>query len=933
MTEISKFKIEVVRDPNKFDYYTPEDESRFCELIKESGAYSLFLYSRNVLTGEGVKWLDAGDKSVRTVARGGVMYAPVSFFRDFLGKEVKSEDGFLPLVGTCEELGVCAKTYNDGLLCIVGGEVIDSEIKKNPRLIYAGGYATLGKYDASKFTSDDYKIAKKKWVESIVGNEEINDLSIPEVKEKVEAAEKNYEAALAKFHRDPDAIILFGEKPPTDSHDLNTQYDAIRSFAIAWAMPGSKYYHDERVLSDVLFGLEWMYLHMYGEAEIENRGWRSAYDYDWWHWFVGASELLTDVLFLIEEHVTMEEKTKYLRCFRWVVTFMRQGYFQNCATSRIKVCTKCALLLEDGEWMENEFYDYDLLNEINEEGEGPHIDFINWTHVYPYNFVYGNNNLCRVLFVGAMLGGTPLEFTSPKQYNLFKIAKYMFDPIVYRGRASQIFVGRCIGSEFALGADTLTQLLPMIGLYGEDEDDFIRRMIKRNSVAPEVVSAVKRQCQLPELKKYIDILNDESLSYENDYEIGHAYFTGDRAVQQRNDYAFTVALCSDRHPSYESINGANKLAWYTGDGALYLSTKNDSHTFDAANFFVNEKVMMNVPGTTVDTQKRIPWSHRVGLSGASDFAGSLAMNGKFVTAAMDYHAYDYHGETNPASDGDYGGGYLPHTNDLNAKKAYFLLDKECVCLGAGITSTTGYPVKTVVEDRSLVVNDGEIRGTDRTAVDGTVLSVSDFEETLFDRPRFVSLEGVGGYVFLEEAHVSAEKFTLTEFISSAKDGKVLEMKKHGEPKRFFKLCIEHGENPNGASYAYATVPYATDAELSEYAEHPEVEIISNTSALQALRKRSIGISSYVFYQAGACEEIAVSEPCIVTVYESENEYKISVCDPTMKLENIKITVAKALKLERADDAVKVTCGANAELDVNVTHSVGRPYTADFKLLF
>ncbi len=931
MVEIAKLKIEVVRDPNKFDYYTSEDEARFSELIKTHGAFSLFLYSRNVLTGEGIKRLDACDKSVRTIARGGVMYAPVSFFRDFLCKDVKSEDGFLPLVKTCEELGICAKTYNDGLLCIVGSEAIDSEIKKNPRLIYAGGYATLGKYDASKFTSEDYKIAKKKWVESIVGNEFINDLSIPEVKEKVEAAEKNYEEALAKFHRDPNAIILFGEKPPTDSHDLNTQYDAIRSFAIAWAMPGSKYYHDERVLSDVLFGLEWMYLNMYGEAEIENRGWRSAYDYDWYHWFVGASEYLTDILFLIEDNVTMEMKKTYLRCFRWVVTFMRQGYFQNCATSRIKVCTKCALLLEDGEWMENEFYDYDLLNEINEDGEGPHIDFINWTHNYPYNFVYGNNNLCRVLFVGAMLGGTPLEFTSPKQYNLFKLAKYMFDPIVYRGRASQIFVGRCIGSEFALGADTLAQLLPMIGLYGEDEDEFIRRMIKRNSVAPEVVSAVKRQCQLPELKKYLDILNDASLSYENDYEIGHAYFTGDRAVQQRNDYAFTVALCSDRHPSYESINGVNKIAWYTGDGALYLSTRNDSHTFDAANFFVNEKVMMNVPGTTVDTQKRIPWSHRVGLKGGSDFAGSLSVNEKFVTAAMDYHAYDYHGETNPATDGDYGGGYLPHTNDLTAKKAYFLLDKECVCLGAGITSTTGYPVKTVVEDRTLVINDGAIRGTDRTALDGTVLSVSDFEETLFDAPSYASLEGVGGYVFLEDSRVSAEKFTLAEFIGPSKDGKVLSMNQHKEPKRFFKLCIEHGENPKDASYAYATVPYATDAELSEYAAHPEVEIISNTSTVQALRKKSIGISSYIFYQAGSCEEITVSEPCIVSVFVSDGEYKISVCDPTMKLEKLSVKVNKCLHLLDADGAVTVTSEDGIRLDVDTVRSVGRPYSAKFKI--
>ena len=754
--------VEIIRDPAKFDYFTKEDEARFIQLVAEEDAKVLFLYSRNVLTKDGILHLDEGDKGVRTVARSGIMYVPAAFFEKFLGKSVE-EGAYLPLIATCESLGIFARTYNDGLLAIVGGEKLHGEILKNQRLIYAGGYATLGKYDAQKFTSADYKAAKKKWVESIVGSESINDMSVPEIREKVEQAERNYEYALSRFHRDPDAKILFGEKLPTDSQDLKTQYDFLETFAIAWAMHGSKYFGDEGILKDILFGLEWMYLHMYGEAEIEERGWRSARAYDWWHWFVGGPEPLTDILFLIEEHVTMEMKSKYLKCFWWVVSFMRLGYYQNCATSRIRVCTKGALLLEDPEWLENEFADYDLLNEINEEGEGPHIDFVNWTHVYPYNFVYGNNNLCRVLFVGAILGGTPLEFTTPKQYNLFKLAKYMFEPIIYKGRGSMIFVGRCGGSEYSHGITTIAQLLPMIGLYGEDEDNYIKRLIKRNSVDPAVINGVKAQCQLPELKKFLDILNDPTIPSDNYYEIGHAYFTGDRAVQQRNDYAFTVALCSDRHPSYESINGANKVAWYTGDGALYLYTRNDSHTFDAQNFFTNEKVMMNVAGTTVDTQKRIPWSHRVGLKGLSDFAGSIASGGKFVTAAMKYHGYDYHGETNPPTDGDYGGGYLKHTCDLVARKAYFLLDKECVCLGAGISCTTGYPVKTVVEDRPLKVNDGDCTGTDRTAIDTVLLPVSDFEEVTFDSPRFASLEGVGGYVFLEGATVSAEKFTETEY--------------------------------------------------------------------------------------------------------------------------------------------------------------------------
>ncbi len=932
-TEIKTIKLEVKRNPAKFDYYTPEDEALFVDLIKKDEAFAIFLYSRNVLTKDGIRHFDENDKNARAVARSGEMYVPMLFFTNILKVSVAgdSNSGYLSLKKVCSEIGFNLKFYNDGLLAVIGSKSIDEQIKNNPRLAYAGGYAVLGKYDASKFTHDDYSEAKKKWCESIVGSPSINDISIPEIREKIEGADINYEKSRSIFHRDMDAVILFGEKPPTDSVDLKTQYDHLKTFAVAYATYGSKYFQNEQLLSDILFGLEWMYLHMYGEAEIEERGWRSAHAYDWWHWFVGASEPLTDILFLVEDHLTMEMKHKYLRTFIWVVSFMRQGYQSDSAMSRIKVCTKGALLLEDVVWLENEFYDYDLLTEVNEEGGGPHIDFVEWTHFYPYNFVYGNNNLNRVLFVGSILGGTPLEFTSPKQYNLFNIARYMFEPILYKGRGAQIFAGRgIVSNEYAWGARVISELLPMIGLFGEDEDIHIKRMIKRNSIMPEVIAVAKDMCQLPELKKYIDILNDVSIPFDGEYEIGHAYFTGDRAVQQRNNYAFTVALASTRHPSYESINGANKIGWYTGDGAVYLSTVNDMHTFDGLNFAVNEKVMMNVPGTTIDTQTRIPWSHRSGIRGSCDFVGCLSIDGSFVSAAMDYHAYDFHGETTPPTDSDYGGGFLPHTNDLVAKKAYFLLDKECVCLGAGITSTTGFSVKTVVEDRVLAMSEADIIGTDRTAIDGVVLPISDFDEIEFESSSYASLEGVGGYVFLEKSKICAEKFSVASYNSYKEGGAVVKCE-HKHSKRFFKLTIEHGENPTNASYAYALLPYASDAELEKYAASPEIEIVSNTAECQAVRKEGLGIASYIFYSRGACGEIETSDPCIVAVTESGGEYKIRVCDPTQKLPSISLKINKKLSCLKCPREINVSCGEYTEMLINTDHSVGRPYEAVFKI--
>ena len=147
-----------------------------------------------------------------------------------------------------------------------------------------------------------------------------------------------------------------------------------------------------------------------------------------------------------------------------------------------------------------------------------------------------------------------------------------------------------------------------------------------------------------------------------------------------------------------------------------------------------------------------------------------------------------------------------------------------------------------------------------------------------------------------------------------------------KPKRFFKLTVEHGVNPKDATYAYVTLPYATEEGTAAYAKCPEVEIISNTAQCQALRKKSIGFASYIFYTAGACEDIEVSEPCIVTIKDNAGKREISVCDPTMKLEKITVKVTKDLQFVKADD--KVSYDAQM-LKIDLVRSVGRPYRAVF----
>jgi hyaluronate lyase len=777
------------------------------------------------------------------------------------------------------------------------------------------------------------KMVKDKWRAVLVGSEELNDLSDPMVVEKIAQTSRACRDAWKCLNKSPDRYILFGDKHPTDSVDLADQYIKIVALSRGWATYGSEYYHNDELRADILDCLQWMYENMYGEAEIQERGWRSPKAYDWWHWYVGGVEPLQDSLLLLEEYIPMEKMEKYLRCFKYALTIHRIGFLRPFAMSRIKVCTRAGLLLEDAKMICDENRDYDLILTITKNEEGIHTDYVEWTHGYPYNMMYGNNNLCRVAYMGAMLGGTPLEFISPRQYRLFNVAKYMFEAACYQGRGFMGFNGRGIsGKEMASGVSIANGFIPMIGLFGEDEDRYLKKVIKRYCKNPEFLAALKSACSLYYLSKLKDILADESISYENDYEMTYAWYTGDRVAKHGKGHAFMLCMPSSRHPSYESIDEANRYGWYTCDGALYLYTDADPHSFDGAHFIANERIAYRIPGTTVDSQKRIPWAHRSGWRTARSFSGCMQLDYKYAVGAFDYESYNYAGHENDnTTDGGYGGGFLYHENDLVAKKSYFFLDKECVCLGAGITSTMNSEVQTTVEHRRLVKDTDTAFGLEDIYLDGALMPKNEYSE-IRSNADFVTLEGVGSYVFLEKADIYLNKYSVKGemkvkdmyFRADAADARY---KDAGKP--FFELGISHGANPDAATYAYAILPTATSDEASAYAKAPEVEIISNTPECQALRKSAEGVSFYVFHQAGTCEDITVSEPCIVAVKTNGSEYRISVCDPTQKLTGISVSVAKALKLTDAVMQYSVNEGESTEITVDVTNACGESFSAYF----
>lgn len=928
--------------------FTDADKERFIELSKD-GAVAVFIYTRNIFVNGKIEKY-AEDKSVRAEGRSGVTYVPETFFSKILGAKtavkdnlfslslnskkadlvignrsnevfIKGEYHYLPLIFTANLLGIEAKNYYENRLTVLGKKEHIAVMDESPLLEEAASYLVFGEYKTDNFSSSDYTLAKDLWRLRLVGSPQINDLCDEYVLAKIKSVDEKCENKWSQMNkRDEqghDPVILWGTAAPTESFELSRQYGGINDLANAYGTYGSKYYKNEELLRDIIYGLDWMYDHMYGEAEMQNKGWRDVFAFNWWYWHVGGPEHLTDTLLIIEDKLTMQDKKKYLKCYEWVTTVMRTGQKRECASSRIKCCTKTALLLEDPIRLSESQVDCDTLLGIEEYGEGPHKDYVQWTHAFPHNISYALGNLNRTLYTSSILAKTALDFSGPKKYNQFMLLKYTFEPSMYLGQGFMMFCGRStFGDELNYGAAVIAGLLPMIGVYGDDEDAYIKKMIRRHCVLESMRKNVREQCSLYYLNVFNEIIADESIPSDNDYEYAHAWYTGDRAAQHRNNYAIGIAVSSEREVAYESINDANKTGWYTGDGATYLYTDYDHEQFDGKNFLLkNINVAYRFPGTTEDSQPRVIRSILNGEAwkNPTAFAGSMQIEDKYLLCGMDFISMHFEGPDKNIVDTGYGSGLAVHHNDLALKKAWFCFDDEIVALGAGINSTMESDVHTTVEHRRIV-NDDKYKqficwqsGLEK--LPGESYSKNGIA-------KWALMQGHCGYVFLEDSEAYVSRYICPEA--------------NNQP--YFELRVEHGKNPKNASYAYALLPYATKEKLEKYSSDPDVEIISNTSAVQAVKEKNLGICGIVFHKAATVDDIiSASVSSLVTVIEKENEFELYVCDPTHKLEKGEFSIPgeynviscnKKLSVSYKDDKTVVIA------DFAGAH--GRTYTVKFK---
>lgn len=332
-------------------------------------------------------------------------------------------------------------------------------------------------------------------------------------------------------------------------------------------------------------------------------------------------------------------------------------------------------------------------------------------------------------------------------------------------------------------------------------------------------------------------------------------------VFQRPNFYTTVRMFSTRNRNMEEpYNGPGKPTHHRADGTNYLMLKGDEYhniwpVYD----------WQKISGTTILQKPALPPPDQIQLEGFTDFVGAVT-DGLYGAVAFDFIS--------------------PH-DFVKARKSWFFFDKEYVCLGTNISSRANLPVATTINQVLMrsdvtVVQNGEVKKLPRGTHELTGLQCA-YQDRI-------------GYIFPEPATLMLSNQEQKGRWSDITDQKNISDEIVGMD--VFSLWYDHGKRPDSASYQYIVVPDVSEEELlASRANNREIEILSNTSDVHAVKHQALDIVQIAFYKAGEVNlsnglSIRMESPGMAMVkLDGDRVRNLTVSDPTRKLSRMMVTLS------------------------------------------
>lgn len=644
-----------------------------------------------------------------------------------LANAAYSKDGmcYVPGEDVAKLLGLSA--FTDGKFLVMGTKEAYDTLRR-PGNLGVNEYNEIAAYkayanpaDIKNFSEKDCETVLESWRRHLVGDESINDLSIPEIATRIRSLDQNAELAREQLIRNNPSDEIFTGIQSVDSADMTTTYNKVQYMAKAYATYGSKFYQDEEILKDIIYALDWLYEHRYS---VTARSTWKVTGFDNWHdWDIGAPEAIIHSLICLGDKVPASDIARYLSYFDYRLTKPKSTAANYCHMSELMIGSallqrnykkaltvltalqKEYLYVDDNErTVESQLQPRDFPVQIKGAGFFTDGSYVFHT-LHAMNATYGPKHFSALMQIEKILNGTPFDMPFAMRNNLVDFYYNTFYPVTYGTTVYRHVLGRGTNPNNATSASGILSYGFVLAELTDDEEikkDLYGRVKSAYiSATDQTKTAIINTLAFDQIKRFKEVMDDDSIAPVTIGDTSKVFYNMDKSVHTRDDWAVGVSMSSTRMFNYESINEENLDGWYLGDGRTeyYLNGSNMNGTSQ----YWSSMNKYRMPGTTVDTQERQALSIDQGNEYLStkDFVGGVTL-GAYGASVMELESYHNdkpfgkltaHGNPNPA-----------HKSDLTAKKSYYMTDDGFICLGSSVNAKNNNDaeVLTIVDNPMAV---------------------------------------------------------------------------------------------------------------------------------------------------------------------------------------------------------------------------------------
>ena len=695
---------------------------------------------------------------------------------------------------------------------------------------------------------------------------------------------------------------------------VSSMYTRLKEMALAYRIGNDSLRGQDFLKTAIFDAMEWLNDKWFN-PDIEQYG-------NWYYWQLGIPLAINDVLILMYGELPDGMLQNYMDAIDAFPP--RQGHVLVGA-NQIWYCTVLSVrgaLGGDTDKIERAVAGIKSVMPYVTSGDGFYADGSFVQHnMYAYTGGYGSSLIKNLTPVLQMLADTPWEPEEEDISNIYNWIYDSFEPLFYKGAFMDMVRGREISryanTSYDTGGDILEAIVRIIQFAPEEDAEYFKSLVKYMVAEGSQAYDFYANASIDTCLLMKEIMEDDSVSRRDEYNLFKMYSSMDRAVQHTANYSAGISMHSERIAAFEKINGENIKGWYTGSGMLYLY--NNDLTQFTDNFWCTVD-SRRLPGTTVlrgvdDLPAEVG---DVNALGRNSWAGGTGVLGLYGTVGMQLQPVD---------------------QTLDAKKSYFLFDNEIVCLGAGITASDGGSIETTVENRKL-----NSTGDNAFTVDGVEKSSElGYSENL-QNVTWAYLEGNAegsdiGYYFPEGASFNVLReqrsgcWSDVNQLSNQKDDTV-------RTNNYLTMYIDHGTTPESAGYSYVLLPGMSENEVEEYASSSDITVLANNEDVQSVRDDTLGVTGANFWNnkettvyetvnGESREYLTVNSKASVMVAEQGGEIEISVSDPTQEnggLIGIELNRSAASVVSKDERVTVLQTSPSVVILVDVSGSNGQSIT-------